>query len=1277
MRLDNLARTGLGLVCAFLFFVFSAPAQTVVIGGKAIRGVVTNLATGQGTDKVATATATYNYANGYVASKPVDITGIMNGWVLKYNSTTQSWYAAADDTGGGGGAVSSVFGRTGTVVAASGDYNASQITNTPNTPGGNIAAVNVQNALNELDTEKLGVGAAAGGDLTGTLANLQIAANAVGTTEIADNAVTAAKIPDDAIGASEIAPGAVGSSELAQQGATTGQVLKWNGSAWAPAADTDTNTDAQNLSYTPSTGALAITGGTGATIPVMGAASAGTAGERGLVPKPLAGEQGAFLRGDGTWANPSVGGDNWGSQVASVSAPISGNGTSGSPLTVADGAIAGAKLADDAVSFSKMQNINTARLLGRSSASAGDVEELLVGSGLSLSGGTLSATGGGGSITVVNGRSAMLAVTGTPGTIIDRDRDVGGVFVNVSSGTVADGGVVIALTNGDKYFRVGVNGFVRPDWWNPAHTSGTDDQPQVQAAIDYAKTAGLGVKFASRQKFYVSTPIVINGFEYTDFDGGEATFQLNSNAVSRMFRIENNTRFCSFHDFNLIGAGTGYNSGNGVLLSVDNARYCDVWNINFSSFNSYGMQVANPVGTVGSGYFGLHASNLNFSSSAAWDAGNPNKQYCIQIRADEYSEWNGIHAKGTFALLECLGCANNQFSNIVASDLTGVANDTSYAVMKFVGDGTSGGYQNWGKNSVVNATINHCVPMAVVVRGKTDKTFNTSIFTNVQTLANTSVVDWTIQNAAVQFAACVIRAGDTGAEAMRLYTCYDASFSSCEFQNTQNLEIVGWKAWDSPRIRFDASNRVLKYNTSTSIPSPVTTPYTLVGTSSIKADENPVSVGTSLAGNGTPASPLETNLQVLSGLTGAGTSASPLGLNLQLGNQLAGAATSASPLRVVKEIHVPLAAMSGTVDWTAGLTASFLRVPEAWNGLKIKSVSTGVGTEGTSGTNAVALNVSGSGLTTTDIAATTLGTSVTATNTNPCTELKTGMKITPKITTVAGTVPKGMFVNLVLTDGTCELTDGANIVPITEYGAVKTFAAAQGYTLPSANIQDRQNNFIAAAKAAGLWSQFEGVYWFKTSAGTQNFANINLKNPGTSTNAVPSAGGNLVWTAGAGYSVTVTTSASDKVTLETPGTDAITGNTAAFYGVYLSGSTSGGRVLHSNKARLFNSSTSSFLFHRTSASFGSTQDMTGVGFRAMLVDSDKSTTATHHCTLWKDGVFFAGIDDAAAATLPSSLDVFGSTSNTASTVALVVYGNELTPTQIATLNTLITQYVAP
>ncbi|USO08033.1 MAG: hypothetical protein H6866_02110 [Rhodospirillales bacterium] len=64
---------------------------------------------------------------------------------------------------------------------------------------------------------------------------------------------------------------------------------------------------------------------------------------------------------------------------------------------IADGTIATIDLADGSVTLAKTGGINTGKLLGRSSAGAGAAEELSVGSGLSLSSGTLSVSGVGAS----------------------------------------------------------------------------------------------------------------------------------------------------------------------------------------------------------------------------------------------------------------------------------------------------------------------------------------------------------------------------------------------------------------------------------------------------------------------------------------------------------------------------------------------------------------------------------------------------------------------------------------------------------------------------------------------------------------------------------------------------------------------------------------------------------------------------------------------------------------------------------------------------------------
>lgn len=52
-------------------------------------------------------------------------------------------------------------------------------------------------------------------------------------------------------------------------------------------------------------------------------------------------------------------------------------------------------IANDSVTYAKIQNVTSGTLLGRSTAGSGDVEEITVGTNLTLSGGTLSASGGG------------------------------------------------------------------------------------------------------------------------------------------------------------------------------------------------------------------------------------------------------------------------------------------------------------------------------------------------------------------------------------------------------------------------------------------------------------------------------------------------------------------------------------------------------------------------------------------------------------------------------------------------------------------------------------------------------------------------------------------------------------------------------------------------------------------------------------------------------------------------------------------------------------------
>ena len=88
---------------------------------------------------------------------------------------------------------------------------------------------------------------------------------------------------------------------------------------------------------------------------------------------------------------------------------------------IANNAVTTNKINNDAVTYAKMQDVSaTSRLLGRASSGAGDVEEITIGTGLTLTGTTLSASGGTGSPTAVIYKTADETVTSSA-TLQDDD----------------------------------------------------------------------------------------------------------------------------------------------------------------------------------------------------------------------------------------------------------------------------------------------------------------------------------------------------------------------------------------------------------------------------------------------------------------------------------------------------------------------------------------------------------------------------------------------------------------------------------------------------------------------------------------------------------------------------------------------------------------------------------------------------------------------------------------------------------------------------------------
>ena len=257
------------------------------------------LSTGSGTQGqyyVVSAAGTQNIGAGSSA-----LTFAIGDWIVRNSS---NWEKLTNSV-----TIASVFGRTGTVTAQSGDYTATQITNTG---AGNISSTNVQSALNELDTEKLptiltsgmlfvgsGSGVATGVALSGdaTLSNagvLTIANNAITTSKILDGTIALADLASDSVDSSKIVNGSIATADIASNSVdgsklalgsdvagdlmyyngtdyvrlaigTVGQFLQTNGGATAPTWVTGSAVNLYNTNGTLSAARTITSGGFGLT----------------------------------------------------------------------------------------------------------------------------------------------------------------------------------------------------------------------------------------------------------------------------------------------------------------------------------------------------------------------------------------------------------------------------------------------------------------------------------------------------------------------------------------------------------------------------------------------------------------------------------------------------------------------------------------------------------------------------------------------------------------------------------------------------------------------------------------------------------------------------------------------------------------------------------------------------------------------------------------------------------------------------------------------------
>jgi hypothetical protein len=220
----------------------------------------------------------------------------------------------------------------------------------------------------QVTTGKLADGAVTTAKVT-ALDTAAYADSSVTTAKIADGAVTAVKIATDSITATQVAPNAIGASELADNAVDTAAVVNLAVTA-AKLSDgaVTTNklgdlavTDAKIASTTISYGKLNLADGS---IP----------GAKIATDSIAAGQIAANAVGTSELANTSV----TTAKVADLA--ITGAKIANDTITaaqIAPSAVGTSELANAAVTYAKIQNVSaTDRLLGRSTAGAGTVEEI-------------------------------------------------------------------------------------------------------------------------------------------------------------------------------------------------------------------------------------------------------------------------------------------------------------------------------------------------------------------------------------------------------------------------------------------------------------------------------------------------------------------------------------------------------------------------------------------------------------------------------------------------------------------------------------------------------------------------------------------------------------------------------------------------------------------------------------------------------------------------------------------------------------------------------------
>lgn len=341
-----------------------------------------------------------------------------------------------------------------------------------------------------------------------------------------------------------------------------------------------------------------------------------------------------------TWRIAALeGGTGGGSSITALTGDVTATGPGSATATIAN----------DAVTYAKIQNVSAAsRLLGRGSASgAGDVQEISLGSGLSMSGTTLDATGGSGTVTT----------TGSP-----------------SSGNLTKFSGATSITNGDLSGDVTTSGTLATTLANSGVSAGTygnstnvaqvtvDAKGRVTAASDVAisgisGTAGGGLILIEKKLFTSDS----QNYTFSGLDGNTdevyfLTGRIKNNAGAAVYYEwkPNNLTSNQNSEFSADdGGGVGNLAGGLCLSRTDSAK------------------------PINGSYVQFH---INIFAKK-----NPNGQSFILTYDGQTTNWDGTTFKNQGHIDGVWSETSTNLTSIVvnASAAAGIANGSTLALYKY------------------------------------------------------------------------------------------------------------------------------------------------------------------------------------------------------------------------------------------------------------------------------------------------------------------------------------------------------------------------------------------------------------------------------------------------------------------------------------------------------------------------------------------------------------------------------------------------------------------